>query len=976
MADDNRNRTDLLGLVKPKVSDAVRVSDFNNNSDIMETEFELERNFSTINITSGSNDAVPIRPRSNQEQKDADPEWALSKMGDTLAITVNKGLSATVDGRSVTVGHEKSVTAKNIGSTQKGVQIWYDSYGHIYQSGEFAMYPPLEKGTAKQVWSSVGTGSGNGKWRDISAEKGIALSDSDNYVIGHEKTYAKAEVGGVSSIPRIEVDLYGHVMSVKGNAVYPPTTKGKTDQVYTSVGEGEGNGTWTTLDANSGISLTKQSASSTSDKKFIFGHSNSVDPKTNLGSQTAVPVISYDAQGHITKSETKVMYPPVTGADAGMFWRSEGADKRGSWANIGAGAGLKANWSFTGEGDARVGTYTLAHSNSVTAKSNVGSQTAVPVISYDAQGHITGTDTKIMYPPVSGADAGRIWASNGANTVGKWAVLGATDGLKIEQSNPFEGWTLKHTNSVTAGSKGSNTEIPVITWDKQGHVTAVDGTTVYPPTAKGTEYQVWTSSGTGAGNGRWITLSNGTGISITKSASEFKINHSNVVTAGSAGSATAIPVITWDGQGHLKTVSSSTVYPPTKAGTKGQLWVSKGEGEGVWTSTADISVGKASEADHATNADVAETAKTLNSGTVGGEIKPVYFKNGVPVAITHIIEKDVPSDAVFTDTKYTARAGGGLVLNGTEFFINSAGSTTRSTSEFVSSELLHSLLMGSKGVYAVSNTKGAIDERLTYLEGAVGGSFNPGTEDKSLTQRVAVLESEVDEVQGIITTAQSKSGLDADSTSTALATHKVVSSVKSALESSISGVKSTADSASTAITTGKNKTALDSSTDLVNCKTVKSAIDFEATARTDADSALNAKISTNATNINTNKTNIANLTTRVGNTESKNTEQDTAITKINSQISVINTALSGKQGTLKTATVTLTTAGWSSKKAQIIDVTGMTISCTVWVCPDVTSAWSWLNSGVYTLYQDDGHLAFICNSIPTNDLTVNVAFMV
>ena len=185
--------------------------------------------------------------------------------------------------------------------------------------------------------------------------------------------------------------------------------------------------------------------------------------------------------------------------------------------------------------------------------------------------------------------------------------------------------------------------------------------------------------------------------------------------------------------------SASTVYPPTKAGTKGQLWVSKGEGEGVWTSTADISVGKASEADHATNADVAETAKTLNSGTVGGEIKPVYFKNGVPVAITHIIEKDVPSDAVFTDTKYTARAGGGLVLNGTEFFINSAGSTTRSTSEFVSSELLHSLLMGSKGVYAVSNTKGAIDERLTYLEGSVGGSFNPGTEDKSLTQRVAVL---------------------------------------------------------------------------------------------------------------------------------------------------------------------------------------------------------------------------------------------
>ena len=36
----------------------------------------------------------------------------------------------------------------------------------------------------------------------------------------------------------------------------------------------------------------------------------------------------------------------------------------------------------------------------------------------------------------------------------------------------------------------------------------------------------------------------------------------------------------------------------------------------------------------------------------GSENKPVYFKNGVPVALPYTIDKSVPADAVFTDTKY------------------------------------------------------------------------------------------------------------------------------------------------------------------------------------------------------------------------------------------------------------------------------------------------------------------------------------
>ena len=40
------------------------------------------------------------------------------------------------------------------------------------------------------------------------------------------------------------------------------------------------------------------------------------------------------------------------------------------------------------------------------------------------------------------------------------------------------------------------------------------------------------------------------------------------------------------------------------------------------------------------------------SSNAGSSVRPVYFKNGVPVAIAHDLNATVPSDAVFTDTHY------------------------------------------------------------------------------------------------------------------------------------------------------------------------------------------------------------------------------------------------------------------------------------------------------------------------------------
>lgn len=75
------------------------------------------------------------------------------------------------------------------------------------------------------------------------------------------------------------------------------------------------------------------------------------------------------------------------------------------------------------------------------------------------------------------------------------------------------------------------------------------------------------------------TITAGTGLS----KSGATLNHTNSVTAATKGSATAIPQITYDAQGHITGVTEKTVYPPTTTGSSNQYWKSDGSGAGTWT---------------------------------------------------------------------------------------------------------------------------------------------------------------------------------------------------------------------------------------------------------------------------------------------------------------------------------------------------------------------------------------------------------
>lgn len=86
------------------------------------------------------------------------------------------------------------------------------------------------------------------------------------------------------------------------------------------------------------------------------------------------------------------------------------------------------------------------------------------------------------------------------------------------------------------------------------------------------------------------------------------------------------------------------------------------------------------------------------------------------------------------------------------------------------------------------------------------------------------------------------------------------------------------------------------------------------------------------------------------------------------------TAANGKQAKHKTATVTLTSSGWSSNQ-QTVSVSGVTASNTVIVTHAPASYANYVNCGVRCLAQAAGKLTFACNSKPSANITVNVLIL-
>lgn len=90
-----------------------------------------------------------------------------------------------------------------------------------------------------------------------------------------------------------------------------------------------------------------------------------------------------------------------------------------------------------------------------------------------------------------------------------------------------------------------------------------------------------------------IEGSDGVSVLLNPENNKVTLSHSNVITGSSSykGSATSIPRIKYDNQGHITACTTTTVYPPTTAGEAGQVWKSNGSGVGSWSNLDAALVG-------------------------------------------------------------------------------------------------------------------------------------------------------------------------------------------------------------------------------------------------------------------------------------------------------------------------------------------------------------------------------------------------
>ena len=290
--------------------------------------------------------------------------------------------------------------------------------------------------------------------------------------------------------------------------------------------------------------------SATGDTSFVVSLLNTTvtGAGTAVGSTSVVPVITYNAQGQLTGVTTATITPASIGAAP--------ASHTQAWTTITSTPTTIAGYGIvdampkntilsvgTGLQETNGGTLsagvTISIANTITA-GNAGSSSVVPVITYNAQGQLTGVNNATITPSTIGALP---------NTL----VLTAGTGLSETNGGTLaSGVTISITNTGVTGSiAGSSSVVPVISYNPQGQLTGVTNATITPSSIGAVPTTTSVLAGTGLSGGG--TLSSNVTLNIA---------NTTVTGAGTAvGSTSVVPVITYNAQGQLTGVTTATITP-------------------------------------------------------------------------------------------------------------------------------------------------------------------------------------------------------------------------------------------------------------------------------------------------------------------------------------------------------------------------------------------------------------------------------
>ena len=291
----------------------------------------------------------------------------------------------------------------------------------------------------------------------------------------------------------------------------------------------------------------------------VINHAPSGIVAGTVGSTTAVPVLTLDAQGHVTVKSTATIYPPTTAGTNGNIWQSNGSDQ-GVWQTPDT-APTASSVKMCTSGGIKTYIDNLAS----------GKLDKVQAIGDAGKFMKVGADGTLAPASVPGGVELSDATPQDLGTAGA-----GTNGYASRADHVHKKPTASEIGALPANAPitpGIGTKITV---DTNGLVTGIDTLIAsdIPIIAESQVNGLITDLA-----GKQPTITAGTNLIFSGTT----LNHNvSGVTAGTAGSATSVPVLTIDANGHITSRSSATIYPPTTAGTAGQIWISDGAATGAW----------------------------------------------------------------------------------------------------------------------------------------------------------------------------------------------------------------------------------------------------------------------------------------------------------------------------------------------------------------------------------------------------------
>lgn len=338
-----------------------------------------------------------------------------------------------------------------------------------------------------------------------------------------------------------------------------------------------GGGTVTSVTAGTGLSGGTITTSGTISMP-------NVGTAGTYGSTTQVPVLTTDAQGRVSGvTNTAISFPaetdPIATAKTVTLVAGSGISVAGGAQTVGA------NPVFTVTATGGTGTVTSVSVGNFSPlfTAGVSNPTTTPSISFSP---ISQSANLVYASPdgTSGNPAFRALVSGDIPALPY--VSSVTAGTGLSGGTITSTGTISMPNVGTASTYGSSTQVPVLTTDAQGRVSAVTNTAIAFPsetdpiaTAKTVTLvagsgisvtggaqtvganPVFTVTATG-GTGTVTSVTAGTGLSGGTITTSGTISMPNVGTASTYGSASQVPVITTDAQGRVSGVTNTSISIP------------------------------------------------------------------------------------------------------------------------------------------------------------------------------------------------------------------------------------------------------------------------------------------------------------------------------------------------------------------------------------------------------------------------------